>query len=526
MRTLWSSLKRSRPSLFNAASMSRKKLFVNGNVNDKNKMDIKKKSDISSGKSYVERKYVTSITTNSAVILREPPKPKGFPLFGTIFEFLNTGGAKMLHEYVDRRHKELGPIYRERIGPVMAVFVNSPQEYRRIFRLEGPTPKHFLPEAWLIYNELRSLERGLLFMNGEEWLKYRRILNKVMLLSDPTDMFVGPCQKAAEGLVEKWITQHNSDDTLSQLETQLYQWSIEAMLATLMGSTWHQHKSVISRYSENLAKSLHKIFEYTAELSVLPVKLAKTLRLPSWNKFVESADSALSIVRTLVPEMVHLGGDGLLQTMMNEGIRDDDLVRIVTDFIIAAGDTTAFSTQWMLFLLGNDTKLQDKLYESIQNLSSKEILRNSLIKGVIKETLRLYPIAPFITRYLPEDNIIGGYFVPKGELILLSLYSSSRDPINFPRPNEFYPERWIRTENGNYQDVVNPHANIPFALGARSCVGRKLAEIQISLVLAELVRTFKIKCMNKDEVKLILHLISVPSKPIKLKLIKRNFTVR
>lgn len=68
----------------------------------------------------------------------------------------------------------------------------------------------------------------------------------------------------------------------------------------------------------------------------------------------------------------------------------------------------------MLFLLGSDPELQEKLFESIKNLSSKEILRDSLIKGVIKETLRLYPIAPFITRYLPEDNVIGGYFVPKG----------------------------------------------------------------------------------------------------------------
>ncbi|XP_035723788.1 cytochrome P450 315a1, mitochondrial-like isoform X1 [Vespa mandarinia] len=525
MRTLWSSLERSRPSLFNTVSISRKKIVINCNVHEKYEENKKEMKISSPGESY-ERKYVTSATTTTNITLREPPKPKGFPVFGTIFEFLTTGGAKTLHEYVDRRHKELGPIYRERIGPIMAIFVNSPQEYRRIFRLEGPMPKHFLPEPWVLYNELRSLQRGLLFMNGEEWLQFRRILNKVMLLSDPTDMFVGPCQKAAEGLVEKWTSQISNDNILSQLETQLYQWSIEAMLATLMGSTWHRHKANISRDSENLARTLHKIFEYTAELSILPAKLAKTLRLPSWNRFVESADSALSIVRTLVPEMVRLGGDGLLQTMMDEGIRDDDLVRIVTDFIIAAGDTTAFSTQWMLFLLGSDPKLQEKLYESIKNLSSKEILRDSLIKGVIKETLRLYPIAPFITRYLPEDNVIGGYFVPKGELLLLSLYSSSRDATNFPRPNEFYPERWIRTENGNYQDVVHPHANIPFALGARSCVGRKLAEIQISLVLAELVRTFKIKCMNKDEVKLILHLISVPSKPIKLKLIQRNFTER
>jgi ecdysteroid 2-hydroxylase len=75
------------------------------------------------------------------------------------------GGAQRLHEYVDRRHRELGPVYREQIGPVRGVFINSPDEFRRIFlRLEGSTPRHFLPEAWMLYNEIRSQRRGLLFM--------------------------------------------------------------------------------------------------------------------------------------------------------------------------------------------------------------------------------------------------------------------------------------------------------------------------------------------------------------------------
>lgn len=70
-------------------------------------------------------------------------------------------------------------------------------------------------------------------------------------------------------------------------------------------------------------------------------------------------------------------------------------------------------------------------------------------------------------------------------MLVLSLYSSGRDAANFPQPNEFRPERWIRTQKGIYQGVVHPHASLPFALGARSCIGRKLAEIQISLALAE-----------------------------------------
>ncbi|KAK2581866.1 hypothetical protein KPH14_002329 [Odynerus spinipes] len=523
MRTLRTSFRRARSSsqsvLFShsvSTSFSKKKLLASCNGKEN---EIARKIDT------CKKEYATTATTNTTTF-PQPPEPRGLPVFGTVFQFLAAGGAKKLHEYVDRRHKELGPIYRDRIGPVKAIFVNSPQEYRRIFRIEGQTPKHFLPEPWVLYNEMRALRRGLLFMEGEEWLHFRRILNKTMLLPDPVELFVSPCQQAAEGLVEKWKRQVGDGAILSQLETQLYQWSIEAMLATLMGSTWFRNKEEIARDSENLARTLHKIFEYTAELSVLPAKLAKTLKLPAWNKFVKSADLALGIVRMLVPKMVHLGGDGLLQRMMDEGIRDDDLVRIVTDFIIAAGDTTAFSTQWMLMLLGSNPKLQEKLFESVKDLSSEKVLRDCLIKGIIKEALRLYPIAPFITRYLPEDSVIGGYFVPKGDLLLLSVHSSSRDPRNFPRPDEFDPERWIRTTNGNYRDVIHPHASLPFALGVRSCVGRKLAETQIALALAELVRTFKVKCTNEDEVQLILHLISVPSKPIKLELIQRNFKGR
>lgn len=101
-----------------------------------------------------------------ALAKREPPEPRGLPLVGTTLFFLAAGGAYKLHEYVDKRHQQLGPVYREKIGPVRGVFVKSANEFRRIFRLEGITPHHFLPESWILYNELRRQRRGLLFMYG------------------------------------------------------------------------------------------------------------------------------------------------------------------------------------------------------------------------------------------------------------------------------------------------------------------------------------------------------------------------
>ncbi|XP_043787940.1 cytochrome P450 315a1, mitochondrial isoform X1 [Apis laboriosa] len=469
-----------------------------------------------------DRNYGTVAVATSGSILQEMPEPRGIPVFGTLFSFILSGGPKKQHEYVDKRHKELGPVYKERIGPTTAIFVNSIHEFRRIFRLEGSTPKHFLPEAWTLYNEIRKCRRGLLFMNGEEWIYFRKILNKVMLLPDPTNLMIAPCQEVAIELKQKWQKQIKTNNIISNLQVQLYQWSIEAMMATLMGSYWYSYKHQLSRDFEILAETLHEIFEYSAKLSIIPVKLAMNLHLPVWKKFVASADTAFEIVRMLVPEMAKLGGNGLLKKMMDEGIRAEDAICIVTDFILAAGDTTATTLQWVLLLLCNHPEKQEELFKHLKDLPQKDILRLPLLKGIIKESLRLYPIAPFISRYLPVDSVIGNYFVPKGELLVLSLYSSGRDAANFPQPNEFRPERWIRTQKGIYQGVVHPHASLPFALGARSCIGRKLAEIQISLALAELIKSFKIECINKNQVKLILHLISVPSQSIKLKLMERN----
>lgn len=130
--------------------------------------DISKSTDDTSRSKIAEksreRNYATAATAATGNILQEAPEPRGLPVFGTLFSFMLAGGPKRQHEYVDKRHKELGPVYRERIGPVTAVFVNSPHEFRRIFRLEGPTPKNFLPEAWTLYNEIRRCRRGLLFM--------------------------------------------------------------------------------------------------------------------------------------------------------------------------------------------------------------------------------------------------------------------------------------------------------------------------------------------------------------------------
>ena len=81
------------------------------------------------------------------------------------------------------------------------------------------------------------------------------------------------------------------------------------------------------------------------------------------------------------------------------------------------------------------------------------------------------------------------------DLILLSIYTSGRDVKNFPKPNEFWPHRWTRDAAGNYKGVSNPFAYLPFAMGARSCVGRKIADTQMALTMA------KVRCSDRKHYK-------------------------
>jgi len=112
------------------------------------------------------------------------------------------------------------------------------------------------------------------------------------------------------------------------------------MLGTMIGSQWHACEPWLRRDIEDVATILHQIFTYTSHLSMIPAKLAMKLRLPVWNKFVKAADEVLDKVRKLVPEMIELSNnDGLLQMILNNGIRGDEAVRIICDFVVAAGDT-------------------------------------------------------------------------------------------------------------------------------------------------------------------------------------------
>ncbi|KAL0132773.1 hypothetical protein PUN28_000480 [Cardiocondyla obscurior] len=78
-------------------------------------------------------------------------------------------------------------------------------------------------------------------------------------------------------------------------------------------------------------------------------------------------------------------------------------------------DTTAVAITWALFLLGSNPEHQEKVHEELEEvfgnsdapITVKDLPQLKYLDRVIKETLRLFPSVPVITRLLTEDVKLG-----------------------------------------------------------------------------------------------------------------------
>ncbi|XP_055904348.1 cytochrome P450 315a1, mitochondrial isoform X1 [Eupeodes corollae] len=463
---------------------------------------------------------ISSRPRGSAKRYEEIPMAKGWPLIGTTLELIAAGSAPNLHKYIDKRHQNFGHIFRERLGTQEAVFVSSANLMRSVFLYEGQYPAHPLPDSWVMYNKLHNCKRGLFFMDGPEWETNRKIMNR-LLLNGNLNWLNSHIEYCTNNLINEWKSAAKSVEgylKVDDLEGKLYKWAINVVCSVMFGYKDDDLNTKLKTTIDEFSKIVHKIFENSAHLMNFPPKLARVLRLKIWTQFEKDVTEVLKvggeIIDMQMKQSCELGWDnGLFVKMRLAGMSIEDIKRIFVDLIVAAGDTTAFSSQWALYLLSQSNEIQTNIRrENFTNLSECPILQ-----GLIKETLRLYPVAPFIGRYLKTDAIIGDYEVKKNVMVILSLYTSGRDAEHFPEPLDVQPDRWIRDpDTGHLRNVLQAHGTLPFAIGSRSCIGKKIALHQMYSLVSEVTRNFNVKCFNTKPIEVVLRLVAVPNAPIEL----------
>jgi unspecific monooxygenase len=122
------------------------------------------------------------------------------------------------------------------------------------------------------------------------------------------------------------------------------------------------------------------------------------------------------------------------------------------------------------------------------------VVRLPYLNIVCKEMLRLSPVEiQTQPRIVSEEVEMEGYTLPKGTVVMPSIYLLHRREDLFPEPDKFKPERFLERQFTYFE-------YIPFGGGSRRCVGAAFAEFILKLVLTKILSSYDLR-LTKTEVR-------------------------
>jgi cytochrome P450 len=188
-------------------------------------------------------------------------------------------------------------------------------------------------------------------------------------------------------------------------------------------------------------------------------------------------------------------------TSSGTNYEQEDLISDMLLLFLAGFDTTGYSIGFTLLELAKNQDVQTKLRDELNSASKdptaaeKRIISSPLLKNVIKETMRLWPVAAGGgLRVLSEDMVVTTkdvkgldqtMILPKGSITSMNIFAFQCDKDTFNRPDEWLPDRW---DNAT-EDMKA--AFMPFTVGRRSCPGQLLAMSELEVFLSRLLMNYQ-----------------------------------
>jgi cytochrome P450 len=332
------------------------------------------------------------------------------------------------------------------------------------------------------------LGRGLLTAEGDEWLRHRRLASPAFH-RERVEGYARTMVGYAQDAVDSWTEGESVD-----LHDEMTALTLRIVARTLFDADVTARIEEVARLGTAIQDFYYLRF---ASLRFL---------IPTWlptpgNRRLAQATRRLDevvyrIIRTRLPgedrgdllSMLHLARDEQGAGMSERQIRDE-----VMTLLLAGHETTALALSWAFLLLDHDPETRDRLEAELRAVlgdgpaSPEHVPALSYTQAVVNETLRLYPPAYVTGREAIRATTVAGVPIPKRHIVLISIYTTHRDPRFFPDPDAFRPERWL----DGLEKRLPRAAFIPFGLGPRKCIGASFATMEATLLLATIARRWR-----------------------------------
>lgn len=358
-------------------------------------------------------------------------------------------------------------------------------------------PEDF-PKSTRIAEGLRPLLGNSVFVtNGAVWERQRRIIDPAFEGGRLRDTFPA-IWAAGQGMVERLA--QRADGQPVEIEFETSHAAADVIFRTLFS---------IPIENEVAGAVFH---EFRAHQQAQPVvNLGALLPLPRWFPRFHSRTTRRTArrIRRLITDLtiaraaaiaVGMAPDDLATKIMTlpdpmTGQRFDtaEMVDQVAIFFLAGHETSASALAWSLYLLATHPEWQDRLAQEAQaELTDAQdfgqISRLKVARAVFREAMRLYPPVPMMVREARCPVQLRDRVAPAGAQVVLSPWHLHRHERIWANPDAFDPARFD-SDNGK-QGLRS--AYIPFSAGPRVCPGAGFAMVEGPLLLAQLMRAYRV----------------------------------
>jgi cytochrome P450 len=334
------------------------------------------------------------------------------------------------------------------------------------------------------------LGNGVLTADGADWKWQRQTAAPVFRHHDLLS-FVPVIGEAAERLLGEW--RQDAYGATRNIDRDMTLVTFDVISHTLLPGGDHHVGPLIGQANVDYQKPLGWQMAYAN------FRLPAWLPHPGWLKMQSARRRLRSAVASLVAERRArpTGKDDLLQRLANAKnpetgaqMPDELLIDNLLTFLMAGHETTAKALTWTLYLLARAPAWGDRIAEEVRQIAGagplkpEHIDKLTLTTQVLKESMRLYPPAPIISRQAKCDSDLAGVPIKAGTQIIIPIYAIQRHRRRWSNPDHFDPSRFAPPQEAE----IPRYQYMPFGAGPRICIGMAFAMIEGIAILASLVR--------------------------------------
>lgn len=402
---------------------------------------------------------------------------KSYPVIGKAFDIIGKNNEQIIIEFGSRTNK----LCYTWVGPMLMFHVGSPDDFQAIL-----TSEKFLKKAFpydFLYNRT-----GILTSEPHIWKEHRRALNPT-LGPKMVSSFVPIFNEKSKKMVDLMERQLGCTVDMHRI---MFKASIDSIMNASYGINWSMQNQRGDDIHDMILHIMHGL-----QLRIQRVWLWNPIyqmtheykrEISRFFQFYRFNRSALEMKKMELAEKLEHGIDELadakennnmnylqkcLQMELENKFSDENVCEEMDTIFVGSVDTSATSINGLTLMLAIHPEYQERVVDELREIfddvdepvTNEHLGRMTFMELVIKESLRHFPIAPYLGRECTADFPINGGVIPKGSQVFLNMISMNKDPEFYgPNAHEFYPERFLPENCADW----HPYQYIPFSAGPRN----------------------------------------------------------